>query len=227
MQSKTVYGDEVETVIFDLDGTLLSGDCTKIWLIHRFRTNVLRLIVVLFCLPIALSLLLFKPSRTLGASMFLWLASCMSPEQQLIADVYHFALKVKNNTLHDLHWFDLGIAEIRLHQQQGRSIVIATAAPEVLVKQLLDVMDFQVQLVGSELTYKYGGWVCTSHCRNEVKVQRLKIIGVNAPWFAAYSDDLEQDYPILVNSVQPYLINAKNKQRVKPALKNLKHLNWL
>ncbi|QUV71461.1 hypothetical protein AbD4_03865 [Acinetobacter baumannii] len=38
-----------EIVVFDLDGTLLSGDSTKAWLTDKLKSNLLRFIACIHC----------------------------------------------------------------------------------------------------------------------------------------------------------------------------------
>ena len=48
---------------------------------------------------------------------------------------------------------------------------IATAAPEKLAKVLLDSINLNVQIIGTPLQNKLGGWVSGIHCRAEEKVK--------------------------------------------------------
>lgn len=49
-----------EIVVFDLDGTLLSGDSTRTWLTDKLKSNIFRFIAALIVTPIALPLMKFK-----------------------------------------------------------------------------------------------------------------------------------------------------------------------
>ncbi|MND71916.1 hypothetical protein D3C80_634550 [compost metagenome] len=96
---------------------------------------------------------------------------------------------------------------------------IATAAPEKLANILLGSINLDVQIIGTPLQKRLGGWVSGIHCRSEEKVRRLNKLNVNQPWFATYSDDIEDDLPILMGAKLPYLINGHNK---KIKINNLK-----
>ncbi|EOA5500231.1 haloacid dehalogenase-like hydrolase, partial [Acinetobacter baumannii] len=48
-----------EIVVFDLDGTLLSGDSTRTWLTDKLKSNIFRFIAALIVTPIALPLMKF------------------------------------------------------------------------------------------------------------------------------------------------------------------------
>ncbi|ENV32683.1 hypothetical protein F960_03190 [Acinetobacter gerneri DSM 14967 = CIP 107464 = MTCC 9824] len=69
-----------------------------------------------------------------------------------------------------------------------------------------------------------GGWVGEIHYRHEEKLRRLQLIGINQKWLATYSDDIEEDYPILENSKYPYLINGGKQKKLSKKLKNIQCL---
>ncbi|AXX45327.1 hypothetical protein Aba10324_10370 [Acinetobacter baumannii] len=54
-----------EIVVFDLDGTLLSGDSTRTWLTDKLKSNIFRFIGALIVTPIALPLMKFKKYKWL------------------------------------------------------------------------------------------------------------------------------------------------------------------
>lgn len=216
-----------EIVVFDLDGTLLSGDSTQTWLIDRFRSSIFRSLLAILVIPIAIPLLLFKKRRALGISLFLWIATYGLTEEQLKQSFQSFAISIGNRTAHDLHWFAQGIAEIHTHLTQGRRVIIATAAPQMLAEQLMQSMHLDVHVIGSTLNRKVGGWICSCHCRHEEKLRRLKQLDIQIPWQATYSDDVQEDYPILINSLQAYSINANQHKSIKKPIKGLKNLQWV
>jgi len=61
--------------VFDLDGTLLTGDSTSIWMIDCIRNSLWRTAIAIAGLPFALPLALYAPSRRIGGSIFLWIAT--------------------------------------------------------------------------------------------------------------------------------------------------------
>ena len=72
-----------EIVVFDLDGTLLSGDSTRTWLTDKLKSNIFRFIAALIVTPIALPLMKFKKYKSKGASLYLWIATYSLNEQEL------------------------------------------------------------------------------------------------------------------------------------------------
>ena len=216
-----------EIVVFDLDGTLLSGDSTKAWLTDKLKSNLLRFIGALIVTPIALPLMKFKKYKSRGASLYLWIATCGLNEEELEYSFKNFSNNIKDTTSDSLYWFEQGITEVKDHLASGRIVFIATAAPEKLANILLGSINLDVQIIGTPLQKRLGGWVSRIHCRSEEKVRRLNKLNVNQPWFATYSDDIEDDLPILMGAKLPYLINGDNNKIKNMKINNLKLLNWV
>ncbi|ETQ12494.1 hypothetical protein P676_0577 [Acinetobacter baumannii UH7607] len=51
-------------------------------------------------------------------------------------------------------------------------------------------------------------------------------LDIKEPWFATYSDDIDDDLPILIGAKLPYLINGDNNKIKNIKINNLKILNW-
>lgn len=215
-----------EIVVFDLDGTLLSGDSTKAWLTDKLKSNLLRFIAALIVTPVALPLMKFKKYKSRGASLYLWIATYGVNEEELEYSFKNFSNNIKDVTSDSLYWFEQGITEVKDHLAHGRIVFIATAAPEKLANVLLESINLDVQIIGTPLQKKLGGWISGIHCRSEEKVRRLNKLDIKQPWFATYSDDIEDDLPILVSAKLPYLINGDNHKIKNIKINNLKILNW-
>ena len=215
-----------EIVVFDLDGTLLSGDSTKAWLTDKLKSNLLRFIGALIVTPIALPLMKFKKYKSRGASLYLWIATYGLNEEELEYSFKIFSNNIKNTTSDSLYWFEQGITEVKDHLASGRIVFIATAAPEKLANILLRSINLDVQIIGTPLQKRLGGWISGIHCRSEEKVRRLNKFDIKQPWLATYSDDIEDDLPILIGAKLPYLINGDNNKIKNIKINNLKILNW-
>ena len=101
--------------------------------------------------------------------MYLWIATYSLNEQEL---EYSFKISLRiSMKLLSVHYigFEQGIAEVKDHLANGRIVFIATAAPEKLAKVLLDSINLNVQIIGTPLQNKLGGWVSGIHCRAEEK----------------------------------------------------------
>lgn len=216
----------MDVVVFDLDGTLLSTDSTKVWLTKQLKSHPLRFIGAIFITPIAIPLMKFKKSKSIGASLFLWVATYGLNKNQLEEKFRAFSTEIKSNSISELYWFKEGISELESHIKANRAVFIATAAPELLALELLKSININATVVGTPLTRKIGGWISGIHCRHEEKLRRLQLIGINPQWLATYTDDIEEDYPILVNCKQPYLINDDRQRELKNGLKDIHYLEW-
>ncbi|MBJ9702337.1 haloacid dehalogenase-like hydrolase [Acinetobacter calcoaceticus] len=216
-----------EIVVFDLDGTLLSGNSTRIWLTDKLKSNIFRFIAALIVTPIALPLMKFKKYKSRGASLYLWITTYGLNEEELEYSFKIFSNNIKDTTSDSLYWFQQGITEVKDPLANGRIVFIATAAPERLANVLLGSINLDVQIIGTPLQKRLGGWVSGIHCRSEEKVRRLNKFNVNQPWFATYSDNIEDDLPILMGAKLPYLINGDNNKIKNVKINNLKLLNWV
>ncbi|RZH09566.1 haloacid dehalogenase-like hydrolase [Acinetobacter pittii] len=179
-----------EIVVFDLDGTLLSGDSTKAWLTDKLKSNIFRFIAALIVMPIALPIMKFKKYKSNGASLYLWIATYGLNEEKLEYSFKNFSKNIKNNSFNSLYWFEQGINEVKDHLANRRIVFIATAAPEKLANVLLDSINLDVRIIGTPLQNKLGGWISGIHCRSEEKVRRLNKLDIKQPWFATYSEAL-------------------------------------
>jgi len=215
-----------EIVVFDLDGTLLSGDSTKAWLTDKLKSNLLRFIAAIIVSPIALPLMKFKKYKSKGTSLYFWIATYGVNEEELEYSFKNFSNNIKDITSDSLYWFEQGITEVKDHLAHGRIVFIATAAPEKLANVLLESINLDVQIIGTPLQKKLGGWISGKHCRSEEKVRRLNKLDIKQPWLATYSDDIEDDLPILIGAKLPYLINGDNNKIKNIKINNLKILNW-
>jgi len=215
-----------EIVVFDMDGTLLSNDSTKQWIKEALKDNIFRLSGAIFIMPLALPLMKIKKYKSIGASLFLWLATVGLSDAELHESFIKFSEKIKTKSYDDLYWFIDGIQEMDKHIKNGKKVIIVTAAPEILATVLVESIGINVNIIGTPLKKKIGGWIGGKHCRHKEKVRRLELQGIKAPWFATYSDDIEDDYPILINSKNPYLINSDNK-KIDNKLTNVIKLKWI
>ncbi|MCG9510808.1 haloacid dehalogenase-like hydrolase [Acinetobacter pittii] len=215
-----------EIVVFDLDGTLLSGDSTKAWLTNKLKSNLLRFITAIIITPIALPLMKFKKYKSKGASLYLWIATYGLNEEELKYSFKNFSKNINATTSGSLYWFEQGITEVKDHLAHRRIVFIAMSAPEKLANVLLESINLDVQIIGTPLQKKLGGWISGIHCRSEEKVRRLNKLDIKQPWLATYSDDIEDDLPIFISAKLPYLINGDNKKIKNIKIKNLKILNW-
>ncbi|MEB5477840.1 HAD family hydrolase [Acinetobacter pollinis] len=215
-----------EVVVFDMDGTLFSNDSTKSWITKSLKSNKLRFSGAVLVMPLAVPLMKIKKYKSIGASLFLWVATLKMSEESLKESFRKFSLDVKDQNVSDVEWFKDAINELNNHIESGRKVIVVTAAPEILAQELLESIGIHVTVIGTPLRKKFNGWIGGKHCRHNEKVRRLKLIGINGPWHATYSDNIEDDYPILKNCKYSFLINSDDKHSPDYKLNNLKKLKW-
>lgn len=194
------------SVVFDLDGTLLSGDSTSRWVKARIAASGARLAAAVIVAPLALLLMAFACSRRWGASAFLWIASIGQDEDALRRSFAAFADRLNRGEA-EIHWRPAGVAALAGHVRQGRRVVVATAAPRWLAEPLLEGLGVTVEVVGSDLGRWSGGWIGVRHCRHEAKCAALEHAGHGRRWAVAYSDSAD-DMPLLASAEIAHLVNA-------------------
>lgn len=212
-------------VVFDLDGTLISNDSTKVWITQSLMANPLRLCIALLIMPVAMLFMKIKKYKIIGSSLFLWVATFGLNQVQLHRQLKQFSQNINQNKFKTLHWFKDGLAELKTQIKTADQVIIITAAPEILAQTLLHSLNIDATIMGTPLKRTFGGWVGYAHCRHTEKLRRLQSFGINQPWHASYSDDIQEDYPILSHCQYAYLINAHSAQPIQHQL-NIKHLTW-
>ncbi|MGE0973350.1 haloacid dehalogenase-like hydrolase (plasmid) [Klebsiella sp. WOUb02] len=216
--------DMSSVVVFDMDKTLLSGDATKEWMLMRFKSGVIRFSLALVCAPFALLLLRTNRFKSIGASALFYVASFGMNEKELLDSFLCFASDLADGNMASIHWMNDGLHEISLHQREGRRIIIVTGSPEIFAKEIFSAKNIDVEVIGTILSKKtLGGWVGKHHCRNQEKVRRILNRGVESRWHSTYTDDIDEDYPILVNAQEKFLINSR---RGKDKIGDIKYLSW-
>jgi phosphatidylglycerophosphatase C len=192
--------------VFDLDGTLLDGDSTALWLWDRFQGSVLRLAVALLVAPVAVPMVLIPGSRRLGASILLWIATFGLDAKALDRSFADFAARFHARTL-PLEWRGQGLAALDAHLAGGARVVIVTAAPALLAQALVTPLRKPIVVLGTSLKRKAGGWVADIHCRHRRKCQALAEAGHGARWAYAYTDSLD-DLPLLQGADHPVIVKG-------------------
>lgn len=214
-----------EVIVFDLDETLISNDSTKIWITRCLKSNILRFSLALLIMPLAMLLMKIKKYKIIGSSLFLWVATFGLDKKQLQTQIKQFAQDIKLGHIKNVYWYNDGLMTLKQHLKEGKTVIIVTAAPEILAQALIHSLDLSVSVLGTPLKRRLGGWVGYAHCRHMEKVKRLSLIGVKQPWYASYSDDLIEDYPLLSHCKYPYLINNK-QDHLQPDQLNITSLEW-
>jgi phosphatidylglycerophosphatase C len=184
-------------VFFDLDGTLHQEDMFGSFLRFLLRHLPLNLVLVVPLLPIiGLGLLIGGRATRWPMSLLLWAMTFGRSEARLKAleakFVDYFRRKVTA----------FPVVQMRLRQYldaQDAQVWLITGSPERLVEQVYRDSAFlpRVQLVGSSIVRRYGGWVLPMRCLGVQKVVQLEQrLGAPLKLFSGYSDS-KQDNPLL------------------------------
>ena len=213
--------------VFDMDGTLLNGDSTALWLWARAKRSPLRLLATLAAVPVAIPLVALPFTRRVGASILLWIATVGLSEQQLLASCDDFARAFVEQRC-NLTWKPQALAALNSHVAAGDRVVVVTAAPTCLANALLRTLDGHVDVLGTSLKPGLGGWVAKIHCRNQRKCQALAEAGHGVRWAYAYTDSLD-DLPILRAADKPVIVKggkAAERRLFRAGLLNGRAAAW-
>ncbi len=213
--------------VFDLDGTLLDGDSTALWLWSRARRSPLRLLATLAVVPVAIPMVIAPRTRRTGASILLWIATVGLSERALRESCADFAARFRAKAL-PLHWRGPGVQTLDAHLAHGDAVVVVTAAPTVLARALIDPLDRPIVVLGTSLKRRAGGWVADVHCRNQRKCQALAEAGLGQRWAYAYTDSLD-DLPLLRGADAPAIVGcgkAARRRLNRARLPNGKAMAW-
>lgn len=213
------------TIVFDLDGTLLNGDSTSVWMAARIGNSAWRALLAIAVLPFALPLFFYRPSRRIGASAILWVATVGMTQAELRRSFQRFAVDVAEGE--KLVWRQAGIAELAGRLEAGDTALIATAAPAWLAESLVETLPFRVPVVGTSLARLFGGWVGHDHCRHQAKCDAITRAGYGDRWAAAYSDSAD-DAPLLARATAAFLVNAspRNARRLAVLRVEAERIEW-
>ncbi|WP_297512964.1 haloacid dehalogenase-like hydrolase [uncultured Caulobacter sp.] len=213
--------------VFDLDGTLLDGDSTALWLWDRMRRSPPRALAMLAIAPIAVPMVAIPRTRRAGASILLWIATVGLRERDLQASCEAFGERFRAGTS-ALSWRAGGLAALRDHLTRGERVVVVTAAPAVLAKALIGPLGEPIEVLGTSLKRRAGGWVADVHCRNQRKCQALAEAGHGARWAYAYTDSLD-DLPLLRAAERPVIVKggkAAERRLFRAGLANGRAAAW-
>lgn len=195
--------------VFDLDGTLLDGDSTGLWLWGRVKHSPLRALALLAVAPIAAPMVIVPRTRRAGASILLWIATAGLCERALRDSCARFGEAFRTGQS-ALAWRAGGLATLRGHLEAGDRVVVVTAAPALLAQALIGPLGHPIEVLGTSLKRRGGGWVADVHCRNQRKCQALLEAGHGARWGYAYTDSLD-DLPLLRGAEKPVIVKGGKK----------------
>lgn len=188
---------ERRVVFFDLDGTLHQQDMFGTFLRYLLRHHPLNALLVLPLLPVIGAGLLIKGrAARWPMSLLLWGCTFGHSERHLNALQQKFAGWFRG------HVTAFPVVQTRLTNYLAASdadIWLITGSPQSLVEQVYFDTPWlpRVNVIASQMTRGYGGWVLTLRCLGHEKVAQLeRKIGTPLRLYSGYSDS-KQDNPLL------------------------------
>ena len=207
--------DDRRVAVFDVDGTLLRGDC--LWLAaRRTKGPVGQLQTALACLPWLIGWQMrlvstgkFKQQRiaAFGICDVVNRAEAQGRANWLLPELQ---AQLKPEALQRLRW----------HQQRGDRVLLCSASPRLLLQPLADWLG--VELLCTELEQEQGKWkprLASPNCDGPEKVRRLTehlgpLEGLSSE---AYGDS-RGDKELLHAATTPHYRSFLNQPNPYPAL---------
>ncbi len=196
-------------VVFDFDHTLYRGDSGAHmfeWMIRRSRWRVL---AAWLASPVLGLLILLLPTRRIGISGFVWIATVGLGRGDFDARIAHYV--ERNAEVLRKRLLPLALERLHAHREAGDSVVIATGAPPGLARRILAFVAHEnVPVVGTLVGRHLGAVTASRHCHAEGKLVMLREAGFTQPIARCYTDSTA-DLPLLRASAHPVVVNPKPK----------------
>ena len=152
--------------VFDIDGTLLKGDC--LWIAAKHENGPLKLVLkVIQFLPFALWHILGRSSVAALKERFFSLFFGFPPCQYFPSKATQTAI------LNDLR--PEALERLRWHQAHGHRVILCSASPRLLIQQL--ATSLSVELISTELQRTNKFWLpklAGANCKGPEKTKRLE-----------------------------------------------------
>jgi HAD superfamily phosphoserine phosphatase-like hydrolase len=200
--------------VFDVDGTLLRGDC--LWLAARRSKGVTgQMLAGIEVLPwlFGWKLRLVSTGRfkqqiiaAFGICEAVNRANAAGHEDWLLGEL---RVLLRTEALHRLRW----------HQQRGDRLLLCSASPRLLLQPLADWLG--VELLCTEMEQNDGRWLpklSSANCKGPEKVKRLEqqIGPLDALMIEAYGDS-RGDMELLQSAVLPHYRSFLSNPKPYPA----------
>lgn len=191
-------------VLFDFDGTLVSGDNGTRMIFHIAAARWWPFLPMLLAAPILLPLLFIPGSKNIGASGFLWLATVGLHKKRLNQILISLATSIAKRS--DKVRIDASWQRLLQHQRQGDRIVIVTGCWVKMARKILYAMGLRdITVIGSRKHRFLGGYISKPHCYARHKLSCLAEQGIHPPFIIAYTDSAS-DRHLLANAARQVLV---------------------
>lgn len=194
-----------QLVVFDFDHTLYDGDSGSHLVAWLARRTWWRRALAVLAAPVLLPLVAWMPTRRLGISGFLWIATVGETRAiETLIDAYVAA----NAASIRARLLPKALEVLHRHRRDGDRVLVATGAPPELARAILDFVAHQdLPIVGSLGERFLGGYVTTQHCHARNKMRMIWDRGYDRIGIA-YSDSVA-DLPLLQAAAKPVVVNPK------------------
>ena len=174
-------------VLFDFDGTLVSGDNGTRMIVMFARSRIWPLVpMVTFC-PIIFLFLFFPPTKHIGASIFLWLSTVGMSKKKISQCLSRLAKYTASKPEH--YVIQSAWQRLLTHQKNGDRVVVVTGCWEKQAKKTLKALGLKnITVIGSRKKRWFGGYISSPHCYGPDKIICLAENKILPPWKAAYTD---------------------------------------
>lgn len=195
-------------VVFDFDHTLYDGDSGS----HLFRwlllRNPARAVAALLASIVLAPLVAFLPTRRLGISGYVWLATIgLHRRRDLDALIDRYV--ASHVEALQARLLPIGLAVLHRHRSDGDRVVVATGAPPKLARAILAFVAHEdVPVIGTRVGPRFGAVMARQHCHAGMKMQMLREAGYIDAIAVAYSDSTA-DLPLLRAALRPVVVNPK------------------
>ena len=213
-------------VLFDFDGVLVAGDSFASWVRHQGLRPLPRRALALGLAPIGLPLLTWPRTRSLGARLFMHLATFGANPAALRASIAAFgrALAQRPGKI-----IVQGVACLRGHLDAGDRVIVISGSEATLVHAILDALGIVgVHVLASELDLDGRIARVRRHCFGAAKLTALADAGVAPPWDVAYSDS-PSDLPMLRGAREAVCVNWHERDHALVARSlgpRVRHVRW-
>lgn len=217
--SRRAVGAGRQTVVFDLDGTLVAGDSFSRFIRILVLRHPARRAAALISAPGWVPALLFGPTRVHAERFLIWLSALGMDDRAFATAARQFAARHAGPVSGRVA--DAGLDRVREHLDRGDRVIVATGCAAPLAQELCTVIGLGgVEVVASTVTRRrWGPPVAVTPARGEGKLRALQAAGVRLPVDHAYSDSVV-DLPLLRNARTPHVVDPtrRNSRRLRRAL---------
>jgi phosphatidylglycerophosphatase C len=200
---------QTRNVFFDLDGTLHQQDLFGCFVRYLIRHLPANLVILIPLLPVIfLGLLIDGRSSCCPVSLMLWALTVGRDEDKLQRLMQQFVTDFRRDVV------PFPLVQNRLAEylrDENTCVWLLSGSPQRLVEAVYHDAFFlpKVNLIGSQVVRRYGGWIITMRCLGKEKVAQLELrLGKPLTLYSGYSDSTQDD-PVLALCQQRWRVDTQ------------------